>query len=191
MKKFRAIGTTLGLFALASAFTLPTLGCDQQQTAAELVSTVGTATSSLLQFEGNPFAASQVTASVAVATAAITNWKSGSPTQDIAEALNLVEDDLNLIPVSTTDKALVDLAIGAVDQLLALFPGKTVSPVVVPATAGAPSALLIAYQTIAPARPHVAHRKVYLAKTPKTAKQFKAQWNAAIVVLKPGLAPLK
>ncbi len=176
----------LSKFALIAFASLAlTTGCDKQQTAAELVSTAGTAVSSLLVFEGNTTTAAKINADFAAASTAISGWKSGSPTQDIAELLNIVEDDLNLIPISTEDQAFIDLGIGAVDQLLALFPAPAATtPVTV-----SPSVTRASYQ-VSTVR-HVPHRRVYLAKTPKTAKEFKAQWNALRAKLKPGLAPLK
>jgi hypothetical protein len=156
---------------LCAALAFSTTGCTSQQTAADMITTVGTAVASLEAIEGNTSAVQAIQTDFAAASSAVANWKTGTPTQQVAEALALVESDLNLLPVSSQDQALIDLAIGTVDQLLVEFPGTS--------TATTPAVTKVSfhyafYQT------QVQHRTVHLAKAPKSKKDFKAQWNAVL-----------
>lgn len=156
---------------LIGSMLMTTTGCDAQSTAADLIAIVGTATASLEALEGNTEAVKQIQADTKAATDAVTNWKNGTPAQDVIEALNILQDDLNLLPVSPTDLAFIDLAIGTVDQILALIP--------VPANAPAVSSgALLSQAVYFSARPHhVHHRHPHLAKTPKSVKEFRKEWN--------------
>lgn len=149
---------TVVIALLLSGLMFTTTGCTSQQTIASLIATVGTATASLETLEGNATLAAKIKTDTAAATLAVTNWKSGSPVQDVVEALNLVQDDLNLLPLAGPDVALVDLAIGTVQEILNLLPS---APVTV--------------STSLKASPR---RQVHLTKTPKKAEDFKKQWNA-------------
>lgn len=177
---------------LGSAMLLCATGCDQQQTAAELIGVVGTSVAALAVFEGNGLLATKLQTDFAAASAAVANWKSGTPAQDVVEALNLVEADLNLLPVSAEDDALITLAIGTVDQIFAFF------PVPAPAApAAVPALKSVGYQA-APLSPHaahgqgnVAHKPVKLVNPPKTAKEFRKQWNAELARVKPTAPPVK
>lgn len=143
----------LTIASLAPAMLLG--GCAGQQTAADLINTLGQATEQLATLEGNTSLAARLPKDVAAASAAVLNWKKGSTTQDITEALNLVEDDLSLFPVAGPYVPLVDLAIGTVEAILAEFPSAT------PATVSAN------------------RRAVHLPyKAPKNKKDFAKRWNA-------------
>lgn len=145
-------------------------GCPvSQNTAAALVGIAGTAVTTLESLEGHTDAATKLSKDFAAAQTAILNFKQGSVTQDVAEALALVQDDLNLLPVSTQDEAYINLAIGTINALLDLFPAQAGAVV-------SAHAVLVPHRTIVSNTP-----------APKTAKQFKAQWNA----IPGGLAPLK
>lgn len=173
MKKFlTSLSTSLKASvaaALCACVLMTTTGCTGQQTASELIAIVGTAAASLATIEGNPELAAKLQADAATAAKQIAAWKHGTPAQDITQILNIVLDDLNLFPISTPDQALIALAIAAVEQILAALPQPA-------AVAGAVSA----------PRPRVA--RVRLAgKPPKSAKDFKAQWNKALAA-NPALA---
>ena len=140
------------LLAFALAPILVIAGCTGQNTAAALIGIAGTAVQALIVQSGNTVPAN-LPQDFAAAQSAVANWKTGSPTLQVDEALNLVITDINLIPVSAQDKAYITLAVGTVEQVLALFPPTT----------GAVSA-------------SVAARPTTLPKDPS--KTFKAQWNA-------------
>lgn len=146
------------LTALAGA--LPSLlieGCVNQQTLADLVNTLGAAATQLAAYEGNPSLAAKLQADVAAASSAVLAWKKGTASQMVIEALNLVEDDLNLFPIAGPYVPLIDLAIGTVEAILSEFPGAAAA-----ATAsGKP------------------RRQVSLSyKAPKTSKAFAQKWNS-------------
>jgi hypothetical protein len=168
MKRF--LGSALALM-LCTALAFTTTGCTSQQTAADMITTVGTAVASLEAIEGNTSAVQQIQTDFSAASSAVANWKTGTATQQVAEALTLVENDLNLLPVSSQDQALIDLAIGTVDQLLVEFPGTT--------STTTPTATTVSFH-YAFYQAKVQHRTVHLAKVPKSKKDFKAQWNAAL-----------
>jgi hypothetical protein len=156
--KEHAMKRTAVLASLALALVVT--ACNQN-TLATLVTTLGNASASIAALEGNTALAATLKADTAAATTAVLNWKSGTPTQNVIQALNLVEADLNLIPSISQYAALVDLAIGTVESIIEI-----VQP-------GASS--IDSVNT----RPGVTHR-VYLANAPKNAAQFKAAWQAKI-----------
>jgi hypothetical protein len=153
----------------AAAFTPFLTGCpSSSQTIASLVQVLGSSAASIASLEGNTSLAQKLQTDTAAAVVAVTNWKAGTVAQDVIEALNLVEDDLNLFPVLGAYGPLIDLAIGTIESILALLP-----------------------QPAAPAAAHVAHRAVHLNQpAPKTASAYKSQWNA-IVASNPKLTAAK
>jgi hypothetical protein len=156
LESFTAITAALCL----TFVSLSTAGCASQQTIADLVAVVGTSVASLEALEGNTAAVAKIQSDAAAATAQVLAWKPGSPTQDVTAALNLVEDDLNVLPVSSQDQALVDLAIGTLDQILALIPATPASPVI--------------SATVS----HIVHRPIVLtAEPPKNVKEYTGRWN--------------
>ena len=153
----------LAAATLALAMMLPTFGCNGQKTTAELIGILGSAVVSLETLEGNTALAAKVQTDYQAAETAVTNWKNGTPATDVIEALNLLETDLNLFPVSAKDQALIDLAIGTVDAILASLPTSSATPSPTAATG-----------TQSPRRP------VHLTNPPKNKGTFKTQWNALI-----------
>lgn len=157
--------------------TLVMTGCtpqEEQQTVVSLTTSLITALTTLENIEGNPVLAAQLQKDGAAVISAEANWKSGTPAQDVIEALGIVQADINLLPVSTQDQELVDLGIGLVDQILALLP--------VPAPAAAPAGITLTnavwmqkgdYLT-----PQLRHPK--LAKPIKDEKDFRKRWNAIV-----------
>ena len=116
MKKFIVL-------ALASTLLLMgTVACVSQSTLATLVTVLGNATSSIAAIEGTTSLATQIKADTAAASSALLNWKKGTPAQEAIQALNIVEDDLNLIPATGPYVALIDLGIGTVESILELLP---------------------------------------------------------------------
>lgn len=139
-----------------SLAVVPTVGCLSQSTIASLTATLGTAAANIAKLQGNISLGEKLTVDTNAAVAAVTNWKSGTPAQEVIEALSLVEDDLDLFPGTSQYAPLIDLAIGTAQTLVAMLP--------VPAT---PTALTA----------H-AHRQVHLSHAaPKSSKAFKTQWN--------------
>src|SRR5882757_9083424 len=148
MKVFRS--------AIAAVLCIALIGCPGQSTIAALVSILGSSAASIASIQGNQPLADKLKTDTAAAVVAVTNWKSGTPAQDAFQALNLVEDDLNLFPALGAYGPLIDLAIGTVESILALLP-----------------------QSAAPQARHAPRRAVSLSQpVPKTAKAYKAQWNA-------------
>lgn len=129
-------------------------GCDKQNTTAALVGIAGTAIASLETIEGNTDAAAQIQKDFTAAQTAVLNWKQGTPTEDVAQALLLVQNDLSLLPVSVQTQAYIELALASVQAVLDLFPGT------------APQ-----FATTAKAR------RVQVV-APKTEKEFRSRWNA-------------
>jgi hypothetical protein len=120
MTKFRSL-TALILIPLVFCLT----GCISQTTLAGLVSVLGSTAVTIATIEGNTSLATQLQKDVETADQAVLNWKSGTPTTEVVEALNIVEDDLNLFPLSSVDIAYIDLGIVTVDGILALLPQST------------------------------------------------------------------
>ena len=134
--------------------------CFSQSTLSALVSTLGNASASIAKIEGDPSLATKLQADTAAASTAILNWKKGTDATEVLEVVNIVMDDLNLIPISdATTIALVDLALGTVESIVTIITSE-------------------AAPTIAAG--HVLHqnRVVHLAHVPKNSSQFASQWYA-------------
>jgi hypothetical protein len=171
----KGIGSAVIVALLVSSLALTTTGCtpqEEQQTVVSLTTSLVTALTTLENIEGNPVLAAQLQKDGAAVISAEANWKSGTPAQDVIEALGIVQADINLLPVSTQDQELVDLGIGLVDQILALLP--VPAPGVVPARAILSTAVYATQGTT----PLFRHPK--LAKPIKDEKDFKKRWNALV-----------
>ena len=166
MKLTNRLLSGIAAIAVLLVGTIPTVGCSSS-TIADLAQTLGNAGAQIASLENNPSLAAKLKADTAAAVSAITSWKSGSPATEAIEALNIVEDDLNLIPGTSTYAPLIDLAIGTVESILALLP--TSATVAAPATLSEHTAALKA------ARPNIV-----LSNPPKTKAQFKSPWNAIV-----------
>jgi hypothetical protein len=150
-----------------SLVILPTIGCSST-TFADLTKTLGAAAVNIATLEGNTALSTQLTADTNAAVTAITNWKSGTPADDVIQALGIVEADLNLIPGTSQYAPLIDIAIATVQTILSMLPAST--------TASA------ALST------HTHFRAVHLGHpAPANAKQFREQWNS-VVAANPNLA---
>lgn len=150
--------TAMKLSAVLVTFALM-VGCTSQATIAALTDTLGNAASAIAAVEGNTALATKLQTDTAAAVSAVKTWKSGTPAQMAIEALNLVQDDLQLIPATGPYVPLIDICIGAVDAILAELPA---SQAVTAHVGGS-------------------NRAIHLSQpAPKTAKQFKKQWNAYV-----------
>lgn len=147
------------------AFLTPGLtGCGKvnQTTLAGLVLTLGNAVSALEVIEGNSELAAIIKNDTSVLANDIQNWIPGTTDQIIIEAIGLVEKDLNLLPINAGDVALIDLALGTLQGILAFFPIQA-------------SAVANSKAVRASAKPI---RQVHLDKVPRKASEFSSQWNA-------------
>ena len=166
MKKY----TLFACIAVLALVTVVMVGCLTQSTMASLIGVLGNATASIASIEGNTALATQIKTDTAAASAAVLAWKSGTPAQDAIEALNIVEDDLNLIPMSGAYVALVDLGIGTIESILAMLPASTPASV----NAGHPR------RSVTP---------VHVTKWGDSSREFKNRWNK-IVATDGSLAPV-
>lgn len=152
---------------LAMLIVVVAAACNQN-TVAALVTELGTASSSIASLEGSTALAAKLKTDTAAASTAVLNWKKGSASTEIVEALNIVETDLNLFPITDQYAPLIDLSIGTIESIMEIVqPGSSSTDGVT-------------------ARVGVTHR-VYLAKPPKNADQFKTAWNG-IIAANPSMA---
>jgi hypothetical protein len=156
MKK-RIWGKVAGIVA-AVVVAIGLAGCVEQQTAAALLAVAGTAAASFETFEGKTEAAATLQTDFTTFSGQVANWKSGTPTDELAEAGALVKSDLNLFPVSAKAQGLVDLIVDTVDAVLAAFPAPTASATITKANVT---------RSVAPT----------WTKAPKNANEFKKQYN--------------
>jgi len=147
--------------ASLTPFMLALEGCGANDIAA-LVQTLGNSASQLAALEGNTSLASKLLTDTGAAVTAIDNWRSGSVATEVIEALNLVEDDLNLFPITSAYVPLIDLAIATVESIIALLPNSAAISAV-----------------------HGPRRHIQLGYAPpRSAKEYTKRYNA-IVVLHP------
>lgn len=144
------------LMLMASMFSVT--GCTPSKAGLiALTNTLSNAAEQVATLEGNTALAATLKTDTAAAVAAINGWTNGTPAQNVIQALNILEDDLNLIPAASPYSSLIDIAIGAVEGILALLPSSTTAS-------------------------HAVHRSVILTQpAPKTSAEFKKQWNQAAV----------
>jgi hypothetical protein len=171
-----SITKVVPVLAVAGLLLFGTIGCDSngQKTASILITTACNSVSALAQLEGYSIDQVKLKADCAAASTAVLNWQAGTPAQNVLEALNLVDDDLDLIPVDNKTKALIDLAIGTVDQVITL-----VDPSAQPA-AGAPVASQVAFMWTAYQKTAARHHHRKLPHPVWDAKDYKKQWNALV-----------
>lgn len=135
---------------------MPLLGCPSQSTIASLTSILGTSAANIATLEGNAQLGQILRTDTAAAVTAVQAWKSGTPADNAIQALNIVANDLNLIPGTGPYAPLVDLAIGTVESIIALLPPPTTQAAV----------------------KYTPKRNVTLrGPIPSTASQFNVEWN--------------
>lgn len=146
---------TAAVVTVAGPTMLALEGCPSQDTLAALVTTLGNSAASIASLEGNTTLSAKLQADTAAAATAIANWKSGSPAQMAIQAINIVEDDLNLFPIAGEYEPLIVLALSTAASIIELLnPQET--RVTVKNEKG---------------------RHLQLAQAPKTVKDYKTQWN--------------
>lgn len=166
MNRRHFLQSALSLSAV-SLVTFPELGCTiNTQELANLAQTLGNASVNVANLEGNPALAAKLTAATSTAVTSIVNWKSGTATNDVIQAIGILEETLSLFPVIGPYVPLIDLALGTIQTILSLIPPPTVTQVV-------------AARNI---------RTVHLAHAPKKTADFKKQWNAIVVANPTALA---
>lgn len=143
-----AIAGAILAFAPSALLT----GCGAQS----YISIVISAVSSILGYIGGPLAGQIATALAAVQTA-VANWKDGTITQEVTEALSALQAVLDTVPLGKTVDALIAIAIGAIEAIL-----------------GASGANVVT------ARVAVARVHPKPSASIKTHKQFAASWNSAV-----------
>lgn len=150
----------------AAACIVPAVGCGQSEIAA-LVGTVGNAVAQLATVLGNTTLAAQLQQYTTAAVTAVNAWKQGTPAQDVIAALDILAQNIALIPVTPQIQTLILLATSTIEAILASLPIST------PATARART--LTASAPVAPS---------------KDKKTFQSRWNAQIAA-QPALAAAK
>lgn len=157
--------------AILLLLILPVVGCVSQNQIAALTAILGSAAASVAQIQGNPDLAAKLKVDTDAAVKAVTEWKSGTNAEMAIEALKLVQDDLYLFPQVQPYAALITLAIGTTEGILALLP-----------QTAPPTFTAHGIQNVPPS--------ALTNPAPKTAKDFKNQWNA-VVAQHPELATAK
>lgn len=153
-----------------AALPLGLIGCGTNQSnLAALAQTLGTSAANLATLIGQSALATKITQLTTQVVGDIQMWKTGSPTADIIQVLGDLELAINLIPIDPMTQMLVELALGTIQAIVALFP------------APAAAAVQARAQGV---------RTVTLPKPPKKASDYKVQWNA-IVDGNPKLAPAR
>lgn len=147
----------MNLRRLTALLILPCVlltGCPAKSTIAGLTNILGNAAASVASVEGNPGLAAKLTTDTAAAVTIINNWKSGTPSQNVVEAINLVIDDLNLFPSTGPYAPLIVLALSTAESIIEIVQPPSSAPAI------------------------KAHAKVATVPPAATAKEFKARWNA-------------
>lgn len=117
---------------IIAAILLPAVliiaGCPSQSQVAGLVQVLGNDAAAIAKLQGDPALADKLTTDTAAAVTAVTNWKSGTPSQEAVQALNIVIADLNLFPQASAYQAYIVLAVGTAQTIITLLqPAATTS----------------------------------------------------------------
>jgi hypothetical protein len=142
----------------SSAFLM---GCGKisQQSLAVLAQTLGTSMASLASLLGSSTIAAKINSITTAVVADIQSWVKGSPTDDIIQLLGDLETQIGLIVSnSVVVAALIELALGTIQGILAAFP---------------PAAAAVMART-------KGVRVVKLAKVPHVRSEYAAQFNAIV-----------
>ncbi len=137
--------------ALLLVFCIPFTGCLGQNDVAALLKVVGTSVSSIATIQGNADLAKKLNTDFNAASDAVSKWKQGDATQNVTQALNILQSDLNLIPVSDNVKIYIELAIATTNSILAIV---------------TPEPTAIVFSTLRVTKPLV------------NAKEYKKAWNS-------------
>jgi len=143
------------------AFLGSNIGCGKginQAQLAALAQTLGNSVANLAVLLNQNDTALKIQTITAQVVIAIQNYKPGDATSTIIQLLSDLEMAINLIPVSPQIQALITLALGTIQGILAFFPS----------AGGAVSAKAVGVP------------QVKLAKVPKTSKDYADQWNSNI-----------
>jgi hypothetical protein len=141
-----------------------TVACSQN-TLAALVTTLGTACSAAAGLAGDAAMAQTILADTAKASQQVLNWKSGTPTQDVEQALAIVEADLSAIPETAAVAPFIDLGIATIDGILTDITGQ--AP---PQTASVKPGMA----------PRAIRHPRYSGKLPKSGTEFATAWNKLV-----------
>lgn len=161
------MGKRAGWMAGVLAAAMGLSGCVSQTQIAQLTAVLGNDAAQIATLEGNPALGTKLKTDTAAAVLQVLAWKKGTSAEMAVEALTLVEDDLALFPQTSQYAPLIVLSLGTVQSILALLP-----------------------QSPAVALSHARASVRLSAPAPKTADEFRQQWNA-ICAANPGLANLR
>ncbi len=154
MKLNRREALKLGAAFAVLPSMLTLTGCGSVQSYINIV--IG-AVKSILGFIGGALA-TQITAALSALQTAVAGWKSGTITQDVVQALSVLQAVLDTIPLGNLVTGLISIAITAIDAIL-----------------GVSGAAAVTAQALRPARQHPAPNV-----TVKTHKQFAQAWNTQV-----------
>ena len=153
---------------LAIAFTT---ACSQNAVAA-LVTTLGNACSAAAGLGGDATLSQAILADTATASEQVLAWKTGTSTQNVQEALGILEADLSRVPETATVAPFIDLGVATIDGILSDITGQA------PATTTAGLSLHLLNVSASAAQP-VRHPK-YSGRLPKKASDFVTEWNKVV-----------
>ena len=180
----------IGMVAVAAMGAAMSVACSQN-TVAALVETLGNACSAAAGLAGDATAAKQIVADTATASQQVLAWKSGTPTQDVEQALGDLEADLSAIPETSKVAPFIDLGIATIDGILVDITGQapvangSLSPTsakgwqmwgsrpLLNGTQGSAGGRVV----LVGGRRGVRHPK-FAGKLPKRAGEFNSTWNA-------------
>jgi hypothetical protein len=149
-RQFSARTAALAMLTIAPSFLLTACG------AQSYISIIISAVSSILGFIGGPLAG-QIAEALAAVQTAVANWKTGTITQQVTEALQALQAVLDTVPLGKAVDTLIGIAIAAIEAILGASGG-----------------------TVVAARVQVVKAHPAPATAPKTHKQFAHSWNAAV-----------
>lgn len=109
-------------------------GCNKQQqlTLAQEANVIGTTAAAIATQLGDASLAKALTDATNTAVNLITNWKQGSPTAQIEQALTALLSVINQIPVLNSYATLISILIAGVEAALALLPQSSTPAVITP-----------------------------------------------------------
>lgn len=117
----RQFGTMVGCVALMPLAT----GCGRT-TVIALITVVDNAVTSILDDVGDTALATMIQSDITVLNAAIAGWTSGTITQEVVEAINILVANLDKVPLDSFVTTLISIALTALASILTASGGNVI-----------------------------------------------------------------
>jgi hypothetical protein len=154
--------SSLVLASVLAVTTIPTVGCSEAQTVAEVNTILTEATTILTVADPNAAWVPQLKAAVSALQTAETTWQAGGAVAKVDDALNAIVAITAVIPLTAAYSPLIDVLVAGIEAVLAALPAS-------------PNATLVMAQV----NPHIGRVVIKHHMFHSRSSEFTAAWNQA------------